>query len=191
MGDAGGEASGDGEFFGAAESVLGAGILVHLIADLVLALAAAEGHLEGAEERFGANGALEQEDVAEGAAEFAEALAFFGDLATDGQQDQREIGPRLLLLDELAEFGDGAAAEGFLRNDGGAGAEANFDAELIDGGGGVAGNRAPFEQARNEQAVFSCGRENDRTVVVRGRIGFRVQGRPPAQESLRYIWERR
>jgi hypothetical protein len=189
VGDAGGEASGDGEFLGAAESVLGAGVLLHLIADLVLALAAAEGHLQGAEEGFGANGALEQEDVAEGAAEFAKALTFGGDLAADGEKDEREIGPGLLLLDELAEFGDGAAAEGFLRNDGGAGAEADFNAELIDGGGGVAGNRTPFEQARDKMAVFSCGREDDRTVFV--RVGFRVQGRPPAQESLRSTWERR
>ena len=96
MGDAGGEASGDSELFRAAESVLGASVLLHLIADLILALAAAQGHFEGAEKGFRADGALEQEDVAEGAAKLAEAFAFFGDLSSDGQEEEGKVGPGLL-----------------------------------------------------------------------------------------------
>jgi hypothetical protein len=59
VGDAGGEAAGDGKLFGTAQRFLGASVLQHLIANLILALASAESDFEGGEQRLGANGALE------------------------------------------------------------------------------------------------------------------------------------
>ena len=103
VGDAGGEAAGDGQLLGSEQGFLGERVLVDLVADLILPLAAAQGDLEGAQQGFGADGTFEQEGVAERPAKFAEALALDGDAAADGEQDDGKVGPLRLMLQDVQQ----------------------------------------------------------------------------------------
>lgn len=88
------------------------------------------------------------------------------------------------MLDDLTKLADRGAGQGFFGNNGGAGSEVDFDAELIDRAGRVAGYRVAFEQARDEGSVLSGRREDDRPVVVGRGLYFRSQGSPPAQRRF-------
>ncbi len=91
VGNAGGEAAGHRELLGAAKRLLGTFVLQHLVANLILALASAQRDLERAEQSFGADGSFKKKNIPERPAHLAKPLAFGGDLATDSQQDEREV----------------------------------------------------------------------------------------------------
>ena len=102
----------------------------HLIANLVLALAAAEGDFEGAEQGFRADGTFEEKDVAERLTPFAESFALGGDAAADSEKDEGKVGPGRLLLDNSTQLCDGAAGKRFFREDDGASAALNSVSRL-------------------------------------------------------------
>jgi hypothetical protein len=107
MRDAGGQPSGNGELFRAAKGFLGFRVLEHLIANLILALAAAQSDFQRAEQGFWAYGAFKEEEIAQGLAQLTEALAFNGHPSADGKENQGEVGPGWLLIQGIYYLGDG------------------------------------------------------------------------------------
>ena len=91
--DAGGETSGDGQLFRAKQGLLGERVLLNLIADLILPLPAAKGDLQRTKQSLGTNRPLEQEDISQRPAQLPQALTLERDPATDGEQDNRKVGP--------------------------------------------------------------------------------------------------
>jgi hypothetical protein len=175
MSDGGGEAAGHSEFFGTAECLLSELGLLNLIANLVLALAPAEGSGESAEEGFGADGALEQDDVAEGLAELPEALAFGGDAPASDEQDEGEVGPGRLLGKDRLELAGGVALAGLFRDDGGGGSDADLIAEVGDGIDDLAGISGALDDAADELSIAAGGREDDGAGLAGRAFGARGQ----------------
>lgn len=172
MRDAGGETACDCELLRAAERLLRKLGLLYLVADLILAFAAAQGGFESREQGFGAQRALEQEDVAEGLAQLAQALAFDGDASAGDEQDQGEVGPRGLIADDGLQLGDRVPFEGLFSEDGGPGACVDLAGELGDGGDDVAGIAGTLDDGADQLRV-AAGRCENKGAGLAGRAWSR------------------
>ena len=87
------------------------------VADLVLLLPRAKGRTYGGQQGLRADGAFEQNGLAECAARLLEVAAAKVFAASGSKQDDGEIGPGLLVQEKGAEMFDEALAERFFGED--------------------------------------------------------------------------
>ena len=132
-------------------------------------------------------GLLEQEDVAQRTTQFAKPFALCGDLAPDGEQYQREVGPGGLPIQHLQDLGDDVSDQGLFGDDGGSSALFDFAGHLGDRTGGVERQACALQQPGNQVAVPARGGQDDGAAVRQNRIIFPQTGCHPKRLTLRGI----
>lgn len=110
MRDARGETPCYGELFRTPQRLLGALVLQELVTNLILALPATQRDLERTEQSLRTDGPFEKEHIPERPPQLTEPFALSRDLASDGQQDKREIGPGWLFIHDLEHLRDHGSA---------------------------------------------------------------------------------